>query len=571
MTDFSLKYGTTKLDLNQSRTLIGVRPNRSQDAQATDAIGRAFEGRTWTEAGQIGGFRIVAVENGRFDVDAALDRIRRDGSVATGTHVFETPAGANTFVPTGDLFIEFRPDLPQKQREALLDRFSLTIKEARGSDGVVVAVTPQSPNPIKVAAGLQNEAGVSIAEPDLASRQLARSMALLSDNLLADQWHLRNIGFHRNSNLGFVAGADARVVEAWSHAATRGRGDVVVAVIDDGFDLSHPDLAPTGKVIHPWDFTRRSNNPRPASGDWHGTACAGVAVAAQGGGGVIGAAPGCTLMPIRWGANLADSEIEAWFGYVTAKGAWVVSCSWGALNPFFPLSTRAHRAIEQCARLGRGGRGCVIVFAAGNDNRDVNNPAGGSIDGFAIHPDVIAVAASTSRDERSNYSNFGREISVCAPSSGAGGWGILTADVTGINAQTGEPLGYDEGDYTYTFGGTSSACPLTAGVAALMLSVAPTLTAKEVKRILQRTARKIGPAGGYDASGHSRQFGYGCINAAEAIRVALESAQPLVSLTAVAAHQNGKSRKGVRRPRTMRRGSKGRMKADRAERRSARM
>ena len=59
---------------------------------------------------------------------------------------------------------------------------------------------------------------------------------------------------------------------------------------DDGFDLGHPDLSTAGKVVHPWDFTRRGPDPRPDTGDWHGTACAGVAVAASGQGGVVGAA-----------------------------------------------------------------------------------------------------------------------------------------------------------------------------------------------------------------------------------------------------------------------------------------
>jgi subtilisin family serine protease len=333
--------------------------------------------------------------------------------------------------------------------------------------------------------------------------------------------------------MGFKKGADARVVSAWIAGQSVGSPQVIVAVIDDGFDLSHPDLSGPGKFVHAWDFTRNSASPLPdpKSEDWHGTACAGVAVGRAGGGGILGAAPGSSLMPVRWGPNLSDSQIENWFGYVTQRGAWVVSCSWGAAAEFFPLSTRAKRALSKCARDGRSGKGAVLIFAAGNSNHDINDPGRGTLDGFAVHPDVIAVAASTSRDTRSNYSNFGKEIWICAPSSGAGGWGILTADVTGSWSDNGveTPLGYDPSDYTYEFGGTSSACPLVAGVCALILSAKPDLTALDVREILRETARPIGPRNGYK-NGHSVSFGYGCIDAEAAVQKGVNLRQAPVAV-----------------------------------------
>lgn len=511
---FNLRYGNQSLELKQSEKLVGLRPMPNRSSDVTTTVERVLGPQEWKDAGIIGGFRIISIEDASVNVDQALDVMRADDSVLAGTHVFELPGGSGDLVPTGEVYIEFKPGADDKSRQAAIDEYKLTIKEARGENGFVLGVTPASPNPIKVAVALQGNPAVSIAEPDLASRISPKAGGF--DALAADQWHLRNTGYHRGSSLGFTPGADARVTDAWNLAGSYGRADVVLAVIDDGFDLAHPDLSLPGKVVHPWDFTRNNSDPRPGPGDWHGTACAGVALAARNGGGVVGAAPGCTLMPVRWGRDLSDAQIESWFQHVASKGASVVSCSWGAANPFFPLSTRAHRAIETCARDGRGGKGCVIVFAAGNSNHDINNPAGHTVDGFAIHPNVIAVAASTSRDERSNYSNFGREISICAPSSGSGGWGILTSDVTGADPQTGVAFGYARGDYTYEFGGTSSACPLVAGICALVLSFKPELSAVEVKDILQRTARKIGPKASY-SNGHSPLFGYGCVDAAAAI------------------------------------------------------
>lgn len=533
MDSFTLKYGSGSIALSQSSKLIGVKPKQNRPADLHDAVQRVLPERSWQGQGVVGGFQLISIQDATVDVDKALDKIRLDGAVLTGTHVFELPENRGIYVPTGELFIEFRPNTSVSLKQSAINELHLTIKEARGQDGFVVAVTPQSPNPIKVANELQKKPYVAIAEPDLASKFVTKAFVLPTDGLMDQQWHLRNTGRHRNTNVGFKIGADARVIDAWSAARTVGQPDIIVAVVDDGFDLSHPDLSMPGKIIRPWDFTRRTDNPRPEFGDWHGTACAGVAVAAAGLGGVIGAAPGCTLMPVRWGPNLSDAQIEAWFDYVTAKGADVVSCSWGAANPYFPLSTRAFRALERCATQGRGGKGCVIVFAAGNSNHDINNAEGGTLDGFAIHPNVIAVAASTSVDTRSNYSNFGREISICAPSSGAGGWGVLTCDVTGIDPTTGVALGYSEGDYTYEFGGTSSACPLVAGIAALLLSIKPEMTSAQVKDLLQESARKIGDSGSYDISGHSDQFGYGCVDAYAAVQLIIGDAQPMIAALGV--------------------------------------
>jgi hypothetical protein len=166
------------------------------------------------------------------------------------------------------------------------------------------------------------------------------------------------------------------------------------------------------------------------------------------------------------------------------------------------------------------------VFAAGNGDAqghpiDISDPAQRTYNGFATHPNVIAVAASSSKDKVANYSNYGKEISISAPSSSAGCPGILTTDVRGAG-------GYNPvGDYCNDFGGTSSAAPLVSGIAALVLSVNPNLTSGRVKTILEETARKVGAAtpGEYDARGHSVHFGYGVVNAEEAVRVALQIRQ----------------------------------------------
>lgn len=529
---YTFQYGGDTLNLKKSDTLVAVKLKPGAEVRSVAGIAPqlAIPAERQTN---LGGFCLVSLKDPvGTNTNQALDMLRANGAVAVGTHVYETSDDGVPFVPTGQLYIECKDGVSEDSIQELLDRYSLEIIEARGKGEFIVQVTPDSSNPIKTAAALQESPLVAVAEPDLATpgaiktfvrtAEVEREFILPADDLLSEQWHLRNIGFHRGTSVGFKEGADARVVAAWEHARSLGDPLVVVAVIDDGFDLSHPDLSGEGKIVAPMDFSRNSNEPVPDlhGEDWHGTACAGVAVGSADSKGILGAAPHCRLMPVRWGRDLSDREIENWFGWVREQGAWVVSCSWGAAAKVFKLSTRASRAISRCAREGRGGLGCVICFAAGNSNHDINDPSGEFLDGFATHPDVIAVAACNSREQKSSYSNYGKEIAVCAPSSGAGGWGITTTDVMGRFLRGGvwQEAGYSPGPFTHEFGGTSSACPLVAGICGFLLSLAPQATASQIASVIKSTARQIGDPSTYDENGHSPYYGYGCINALAAVK-----------------------------------------------------
>ena len=154
---------------------------------------------------------------------------------------------------------------------------------------------------------------------------------------------------------------------------------------------------------------------------------------------------------------------------------------------------------------GRGGRGCVITWAAGNGNESVDN------DGYASYERVIAVAACNDTGTRSAYSDMGKALWCAFPSQPRRAQsltpGIWTTDRTGAEGYNpgDESLGDDAGDYTNSFGGTSSACPGVAGVAALILAVNPELRWREVRDLLRACCDRIDEAGGdYDADGHSR-------------------------------------------------------------------
>ena len=423
------------------------------------------------------------------------------------------------------------------------------LRELPGSSRIFVLQVSDSAgnNPLKVANELAKHPVIEYAEPDLIDRVGPANIP--QDPGFQLQWYLNSWNADNA-----IAEADVSILGAWEH--TRGSRDVVVAVIDDGFELSHPDFAGEGKVVQPLDFVEGDTDPNPDRilGDYHGTPCAGVAIAEQNGLGIVGSAPGCAFMPVRIPFQQRDSD---WWNvfHEVSQHANIKSCSWGPPPVWAPLSTTLHDKFRLISRsAGPRGKGCLLVFAAHNYNAPLNNsndsgfhwrnitdPPGQYrltreriLTGMAAHPDVIAVSASTSLGHKAIYSNWGSEISVCAPSSNghpldptqpAPGLGVWTTD------NELETPGFNSGSqFTGSFGGTSSAAPLVAGVAALALSANPDLSAHQLRELLENTADKIvdqnpDPVlglqkGEYDDNGHSEWFGFGKINAARAVATA---------------------------------------------------
>ncbi len=500
------------------------------------------------------GLNLGLVQVGADRLDAITDQARASDAVAFVSHLYQMQNSPHNWVYlTDEITVQFAASTTAATMQAIAtDNGLQAIQPVEGIPYTYVfRLTPQATvNPIKLANQLMRRPDVLTAEPNVAMR--AQLHYRPRDPEYGRQWYLNNTGGTQIASTAHIS-----VEPAWD--ITRGIRSVVVAITDDGFDLNHPDFQGKGKVVSPQDLKARDTLPLPeASQESHGTACAGVAIAEENETGIVGVAPGCSFMPIRTTGFLDDQAIEDLFNWVIQKGAWVVSCSWGASAVYFSLSLRQRAAISRAATQGRNGKGCVIVFAAGNSNRPVSgavneqgwpqNALSGVVNwlnGFAVHPDVIAVSASTSLGKKAAYSNWGEAIAVAAPSNNAppGIWlpqqgYVFTAPpvqtaLPGVGVFTTDRLGaagYDPGSFTNTFGGTSSACPVVAGVAALVLSVNPYLTAREVKQLLQETADKIVDSdadpqfglrlGTYNASGHSQWFGYGKVNAARAVEAA---------------------------------------------------
>ncbi len=490
------------------------------------------------------------------DLEDVLDSARQSDKILFASHVYQLAYSIDSFVYlTNQITVQFARNLSSHEHQGFGDRHNLElIRPVLGLENTFIyeLTRETNANPIKLANYLRSLPGIDIAEANVILPQESLNIDLPTDPLFKDQWYLQPPNPDQPEQ---PQGIDA--VGAWEY--TKGDRSIVVAVMDDAIDLNHPDFQGQGKIVAPYDFGDNDFQPMPNhSQESHGTACAGLAVAEETGTGIVGVAPNCALMPLKTTGYLDDDSVESLFLWAVDKGADVISCSWNAAAIHFPLSLRQNAAIHYAATAGRDGKGCVVVFAAGNANR----PLDGTIyergwhnkmlygptawlNGYATHPDAIAVSACTSHNQKAVYSNWGSEISVCAPSNNAPpamwfaehgylstapevqenlvGAGILSTDLMG-------ELGYSDGHFTQDFGGTSAACPLVAGAAALVLSVNPMLSAAEVKDILEKTADKIVDKsrdsqlglqlGTYDELGHSRWFGYGKINAHQAVEAA---------------------------------------------------
>ena len=361
------------------------------------------------------------------------------------------------------------------------------------------------------------ESGLSqYSEPNFIEIVSINSPFIPNDPLFRHQWHLPRIS----------------APEAWD--ITQGNQVIVVAVLDEGVDTDHDDFASAAKFHMNHDFFSGDMDPRPTphTPENHGTAVAGIATAdANNRIGVTGVAPNCRLMALRITdappSGTPRARLVSAIRHAVDNGAAVLNNSWRTAPP---LAAPIRRALDHAVNTGRTGKGCVLVFITGNDNLPVSTQSGP-----AAYQRTIAVGACTDGDVRADYSNYGTEINLCAPSDG-GRNAITTTDRTGdtegYNAPRATPPRRDpkrvDSDYTTQFGGTSAAAPQVAAVAALMVSENDNLTWDQVRYILEASADKIDSGntdavGRYRASGHSQWYGYGRLNAFEAVKGARSS------------------------------------------------
>jgi subtilisin family serine protease len=455
------------------------------------------------------------------------DAVQFAGKVWTDTYA-KTPV-----LYTENFFVKFHNQEKEAQCRSLLSRHNLEIKQVLdyARNGYFVkAVDGTGSGVFEIAEQLLQEASVELCHPELVRQNRQRAV-------FPNQWHLKDTVIN-----GRTVQASCQVEAAW--ALSKGEG-ITIAIVDDGVDIEHEEFRSSGKILSPRDVTRKSDNPRPGSGENHGTCCAGVACA-DGNFGASGVAPMAKLMPIRLASGLgSQAEAEA-FVWAAKNGADVISCSWGppdgvwydAKDPAhtqkvaLPDSTRL--AINFAVTQGRKGKGCVVLFAAGNGNESVEN------DGYASNPQVMAVAACNDQGKRSAYSDYGQAVWCSFPSNNGNPSltsGIWTTDRMGNSGyNAGKATEGDAGgNYTNSFGGTSSACPGMAGVVALMLARNPELRWNEVRELVKQSCERIDVEGGkYNPEGWSPLYGYGRINARKAVELSAPAQASPVQVARVA-------------------------------------
>jgi subtilisin family serine protease len=297
-----------------------------------------------------------------------MSQVRADKNVDFVSHVYKLENNPGTLVYLSDqITIQFATWVDMNKINIIANRFNLVQDQpvVGMSNTFIFLVSKQAKqNPIKITNQLQKLSEVLAAEPNIIIQQEPHYRP--KDSLYPQQWYLNHNGGNQ-----LVAGSHISVEQAWD--TTRGVRSIIVAVVDDSFDLNHPDFQGNGKIVAPRDLKENDFLPLPGEKETsHGTACAGLAVAEENGTGIVGVAPGCAMMPIRTTGFLDDQSIEDVFNWTVETGASVISCSWGASAVYFPLSIRQRAAISHAATNGRNGKGCVIVFAAGNTNRPIN-------------------------------------------------------------------------------------------------------------------------------------------------------------------------------------------------------
>ena len=413
-------------------------------------------------------------------------------------------------VVPGRLVVVWRHAAPEAATRALTANLGAATTSAPSADINVVQL-PAGASEAAAIHRYERSPLVRSAEPD----RIASLMALPNDTDFSEQWALNNTGqLHEETNQGLgtgvtrtgTPGADVNAVNAW--AAQTVHDPTVVAVIDTGVDISHPDLqnqlwTNPGEIpgngidddtngyvddVHGWDFADHDKNPTPSNGieNSHGTHVAGIIAAEQNNSeGISGVCPDCQIMALRFGSasGLSLGKEIAAIHYASNNGAQIINLSIGS-----PIWSPAERtAIEQA-----GHKGVLVVAAAGNagEDNDIDfYPNLKHQDWAPSYPasyslsNILSVAATNDRDQYAYFSQC-QEVTIPLYRCGFSSFGHDSVDVAapGVDILSTVKVGVGTAfpDYEY-FDGTSMASPMAAGIAGLVLSENPSDTPVQVK------------------------------------------------------------------------------------------
>lgn len=380
------------------------------------------------------------------------------------------------------VLVKFRPDISEDFVLATIAAYRAKQLKRIPRVGIYQLQIPEDMTVEEMLALLRQNPDVEHASPN----HIARMTATPNDALFRYQYALNNTG----QNIGIPGSpsgkdrADIKATEGWEE--TKGDEDVVIAFIDTGIDLLHPELRDKA-ISSGRDFVNDDFDATDDNG--HGTHVAGIAAAATNNSeGVAGVSWNCKILPVK-ALDEDGSGFYSWIieGIIWAadNGADVISLSLGGDTSDQDMAAALRYAFQ---------KDIVIAAAAGNDSDAVLYPA-------AYDEYVIAVAGTDFNDERVEYSNSGPEIDVAAPAER-----VLSCVPTWY-------FGPDSFPYAFGFG-TSMAVPHVAGLAALIKSIKPWLTSEEIMNVIRFTADDINDA---EHPGFDEFIGYGRINMEKAL------------------------------------------------------
>jgi subtilisin family serine protease len=441
---------------------------------------------------------------------AARTRLAQDARFKFVSHVFKTIDGNNDVIPLDHVVVLFKPGVTAAVVENLATSLGSRVVRPPVPDSgyktyLLSAPSDSSSDVLGLANRLQANGIVEWASPDFVSDWHVHYVP--PDPFFSLQYYFKN-----TVTYGGVA-ADDNIEPAWD--LTRGSASIRITYVDAGIDSHHSEFSNRSMT----GFDAVWYDSPPGSGEWagqpdnqssHGTSVAGIATALHDGIGTAGVAPNVQLDAVRifrrvesinpppQVATAVDIANGITWAYQTIHSD-VLNNSWGG----GAQSQVIRDAVTNALALGRGGKGTVVVFSAGN----TLPPPPLTQTWQSQIPGVIAVAALARDGSHASYSDTGALLTVSAFGGEYNpltcyGADIVTTDLSFSHACNDGPSGTTR--YTGTFSGTSAAAPQVSGVAALLLSREPGLTAAQVK------ARIVVAA---DPWGNTRLFGFGKLNA----------------------------------------------------------
>jgi len=425
-------------------------------------------------------------EAGRALSDRQLDELTTS---LLRTHAFVAPVffglDGGVMFTTRQILVQFIDQIDRREAARIirtLGPVAILDEHWGGLDNAyrLSLATPFGEEVLRVANLLARHPATIFAEPEMIFS--GRPAFIPDDPGFVNLWGMRNLG-----QAGGVVGMDTKATYAWD--LTTGEDTVQVMVIDVGVDQAHADL----NVVAGADFTGQGGGGDPVNDcDNHGTAVAGcISAIINNSLGTVGMAPGCPTISARCLISLPACD-----GSWTSNSAWTVEALDWAQSRGVRVTNNSNEygfmsgAIAQRYETARDA-GIVHFASAGNGAaRALAYP--GSL------PSVNAIGAIGRDGEKASFSNYHGNLAMVAP-----GRDIYTTDRSGTK-------GWSSTDYAFTFG-TSFATPYASGVAALILSTNPSLSAESVEQILETTARDLGE------TGKDEYYGSGLVNAFKAV------------------------------------------------------